>query len=159
MNRLHAYWRFEYVNVPHHDKNGDLFVDLGQKEESAETLVLVKRSHSFLVLNRYPYNPGHLLAAPYRKMASLMQLSEIERGDLMASIAEAEQILRRALNPDGFNVGFNIGSTAGAGIPQHLHAHVVPRWNGDTNFMPVIGDIRVLARSLEDMWGHLRKCL
>jgi ATP adenylyltransferase len=156
MERLHAYWRFEYVQVPPEDRNNDIFERLPKEQEDQKSLILTRTPHSYLVLNRYPYNPGHLLAIPFRRVASLAQLSVPERNDLMEILARGETILQKALKPDGFNVGFNLGKSAGAGIPSHLHGHLVPRWEGDTNFMPVLGQTRVLAQALEEMWAHLR---
>jgi ATP adenylyltransferase len=120
-------------------------------------LIVHRSKNCYLVLNRYPYNAGHLLVVPYREVSGLSDLNTDERADFMESLIQAEDILRNALNPDGFNIGFNLGSAAGAGIPKHLHAHVVPRWNGDTNFMPVLGETRVLPQSLEAMWERLRE--
>jgi ATP adenylyltransferase len=107
------------------------------------------------VLNRYPYNAGHLLAIPYREVPNLEDLSQEERLDLMNLLVTAQDILKKALKPDGFNIGMNLGKGAGAGIPTHLHVHIVPRWNGDTNFMPVVAGTRVLPQSLEAMWSRL----
>jgi len=106
------------------------------------------------VLNRFPYNPGHLLAVPFREVTELEELTPAEGAALMAEIIFAKRLLAAALKPDGFNVGFNLGAAAGGSIP-HLHAHIVPRWNGDTNFMPVIGHTRTLPQSLEATWDRL----
>ena len=106
-------------------------------------------------MNAFPYNVGHLLIIPYRAVQTLSDLNEEERLDLINLVAFAETLLKKALKPDGFNVGINLGSSGGAGIPQHLHVHIVPRWEGDTNFMPVIGKTRVLPIALHDMWERL----
>jgi ATP adenylyltransferase len=108
------------------------------------------------VLNRYPYNPGHLLAVPFRAATDLVELDAAERADLMDEIIFGKEVLRAAVKPDAFNLGFNLGAAAGGSIP-HLHAHIVPRWNGDTNFMPVIGQTRVLPQSLAAMYARLRE--
>ena len=105
-------------------------------------------------MNRFPYNPGHLLAIPYREVSELHQLNAAERADLMEGMAFAQRLLTAAIKPDGFNLGFNLGTAAGGSIP-HLHVHIVPRWNGDTNFMPVIGQTRTLPQSLASMWERL----
>ena len=110
-------------------------------------------------MNRYPYNAGHLLVLPFREVAELELLETEERHELMDLIIKAQQILTRALRPNGFNTGFNFGNAGGAGIPCHLHCHVVPRWEGDTNFMPVIGNTRVLPDSMDAMWERLNACL
>ena len=110
-----------------------------------------------IVMNRYPYNAGHLLVLPYREVAQLEDMAKEERHELMDLIVKAQEILTNALRPDGFNTGFNFGKAAGAGIPCHLHCHVVPRWHGDTNFMPVIGHTRVLPDSMDLMWERLNQ--
>lgn len=109
------------------------------------------------MLNRFPYNAGHLLAAPFRQVDSLPRLNPAERVELTDLIAWAQEILQKAIQPDGFNIGFNIGGDAGAGIPSHLHCHIVPRWRGDTNFMPVVNNTRVLPESLDAMWTRLHE--
>ncbi|HEX2099100.1 MAG TPA: HIT domain-containing protein, partial [Candidatus Synoicihabitans sp.] len=109
---------------------------------------------SYLMLNRYPYNPGHLLAIPYREMTDLENLTPAESADLMAIMSFGKRVLREAMSPDGFNLGFNLGSAAGGSI-AHLHGHIVPRWNGDTNFMPVLGQTRILPQALEATWQKL----
>ncbi len=109
---------------------------------------------SYLVLNRFPYNPGHLLAVPFREVTDLEQLTPAGRADLMETMTFAKRLLTAALKPNGFNLGFNLGSAAGGSI-AHLHGHIVPRWNGDNNFMPVIGHTRMLPQSLEATWERL----
>lgn len=106
------------------------------------------------MLNRFPYNPGHLLAIPFREVSDLEELTPAESADLMAIITLGKRIVNAALHPDGFNVGFNLGSAAGGSI-AHLHGHIVPRWNGDTNFMPVLGQTRTLPQALESTWAKL----
>jgi ATP adenylyltransferase len=106
-------------------------------------------------MNRYPYNAGHLLALPLREVSDLCDLSAEEGSDLWMTITLAERVLRRVLQPAGFNIGFNVGSAAGAGLPEHLHCHLVPRWDGDTNLMPVLGGVRVLPQALESLYDQL----
>lgn len=119
------------------------------------TALIVHRSPlSYLVLNRYPYNPGHLLAVPFREVTDLLELTPAERADLMEEIVFGQKLLNAVLKPDGLNVGFNLGSAAGGSI-AHLHGHLVPRWNGDNNFMPVLGHTRILPQALETMWDRL----
>jgi ATP adenylyltransferase len=108
------------------------------------------------MLNRYPYNPGHLLAVPFRNVSDITDLDPAERADLMDAMILGKEILKAAVSPHAFNVGFNLGAAAGGSIP-HLHAHIVPRWNGDTNFMPVIGKTRVLPQSLDAMYARLKE--
>jgi len=156
MNHLHAYWRMEYVESPKPEKGGDNpFIKALNLDNDREALILHRSALSFIIMNKFPYNAGHLLVLPIREVAELEKLDENERNDLMNAVVHAKAILTKALNPDGFNIGFNFGRAAGAGIPSHLHAHIVPRWSGDTNFMPVLGDTRVLPESLEAMYQRL----
>ena len=156
MDHLHAYWRMEYIKAPRPPGGDNPFTTLPALGNDAEALIIHRSSLSYLVLNRYPYNPGHLLAVPFRPVIDLAELTPAERADLMDEIIFAKEVLQAAVNPNGFNVGFNLGTAAGGSI-THLHAHIVPRWNGDTNFMPVIGKTRVLPQSLEAMYQRLRK--
>jgi len=146
----------EYIEAPDALKGKNPFVAIPQMKDERSSLLIHRGQTGYLVMNRYPYNAGHLLAIPYREVGDLEELSEAERNELMELIVKAKRILQQALQPHAFNVGFNLGSGAGAGIPSHLHAHIVPRWNGDTNFMPVIGETRVLPTSMEAMWERLR---
>lgn len=155
MDHLHAYWRMEYIEAPRLPEGANPFAELPKLGNDTEALIVHRSLLSYLILNRYPYNPGHLLAIPFRAATDLAELSPAERADLMDEIIFGKEMLKAALNPNGFNVGFNLGSAAGGSIP-HLHAHIVPRWNGDTNFMPVIGQTRVLPQSLEAMYQRLR---
>lgn len=112
-------------------------------------LLVQARDLSYVSLNLYPYNNGHLLVLPYRHVSDLVQLTKDEATEIMALLVEARTVLEDALSPDGYNIGMNLGSAAGAGIPGHIHFHVVPRWDGDTNFMPVTGDVKVLPETLQ----------
>lgn len=119
-------------------------------------LVIRRGRTAFVMLNRYPYNAGHLLVSPYRHLADLPLLSEEERAEIFELCIQSELTLRKVVSPDAFNVGFNLGSAAGAGVPDHLHMHIVPRWNGDNNFMPVLADIRCVPEALEATAALLR---
>jgi ATP adenylyltransferase len=156
MDHLHAYWRMEYIEAPRLPEGGNIFAELPKLGDDAQALIVHRSPLSYLILNRYPYNPGHLLAVPFRAATDLAELDDAERADLMDEIILGKEILRTAINPNGFNVGFNLGAAAGGSIP-HLHAHIVPRWNGDTNFMPVIGQTRVLPQSLATMFARLKE--
>lgn len=159
MKHLHPYWRMEYIEAPKEvetSRRKNPFTELPNLGDDRAALIVSRRKHTYLVLNKFPYNGGHLLAVPYREVADLSGLSEAERADLMEAIVEGKELLTKAVNPDGFNIGFNFGESAGAGIPSHLHGHIVPRWNGDTNFMPVLGQTRILPLALEQMWERLR---
>jgi len=120
-----------------------------------ELLVLVKQPHAFVCLNRYPFASSHLLVAPRRHAAGLAELEDEEYAALMRLVRDAEARLREVTLAEGVNLGMNLGKAAGAGIADHLHAHVVPRWNGDTNFMPVLGDVRIMPEYLDDAWQRL----
>jgi len=155
MDHLHAYWRMEYIKAPRPPGGGDFFRDLPKLGNDAEALIIHRSRQSYLIMNRYPYNAGHLMAVPFRAVNDLPELEAAERADLMDEIVRGEEILRAALQPQAFNVGFNLGTAAGGSI-GHLHCHIVPRWTGDTNFMPVIGETRVLPESLAAMYTQLR---
>jgi ATP adenylyltransferase len=154
MNQLHAYWRMEYIESPREKSGENPFTTLPALGDDAAALIIHRSPLSYLILNRFPYNAGHLLAVPFRNVADLSDLDAAERADLMDEIVTGKEILSAALKPDAFNLGFNLGAAAGGSI-THLHAHIVPRWNGDTNFMPVIGTTRVLPQSLEAMYQRL----
>ena len=148
----------EYVKAPKQDGTfGNPFARLAESENDKDALIVWRNRRSYLILNKFPYNPGHLLALPNRVVADLCELEADERGELMETIVKGKEILTAAIKPDGFNIGFNFGSAAGAGIPSHLHCHIVPRWKGDTNFMPVVGQTRVLPEALVETWEALRK--
>jgi ATP adenylyltransferase len=119
-------------------------------------MILHRGSHAFVLMNAFPYNPGHLMVAPFRHVGDAEQLTGDELLDAGREQQRALAALREEMSPHGFNVGMNLGRVAGAGIPDHVHWHVVPRWNGDTNFMPVVGETRVLPESLEDTFRKLR---
>ena len=139
----------EYIKAPKDKENWEsFFATLPDSKNDREALIILREEYSYLLLNKFPYSPGHLLAVPYREAADLTQLEAMERNDLMETITKGKDLLQRAFNPDGFNIGFNLGSASGAGIPKHLHCHIVPRWSNDVNFMPVIGQTRVLPQAL-----------
>lgn len=125
-------------------------------ERDAESYILLRAEHTFAVLNLYPYNNGHLLVLPYEHVSSLEDLSLEVQAEMMHLVSYFSRLMRQAVNPDGFNVGINIGKAAGAGIDDHIHIHLVPRWRGDTNFMPVIAEMRVIPELLDDTYAKLR---
>lgn len=155
MQQLHAYWRMEYIEAPRYPARMKRpFTELPALGDDRAALIVHRSRLAYLVLNRFPYNPGHLLAVPFREVTEIEQLTTAETTALMSEIIFAKKLLSAALKPDGFNVGFNLGSAAGGSI-AHLHGHIVPRWNGDTNFMPVLGQTRTLPQSLESTWDRL----
>jgi ATP adenylyltransferase len=155
MDRLWSPWRLAYVTGTGGDAaSACVFCDA--VAGSAGDLVLVRGSHSFVILNLYPYNNGHLMVVPNRHLASLAALTAQETAEMMRFVQDAERALTEAYQPHGINVGVNLGRAAGAGILDHVHMHLVPRWNGDTNFMSVIGDVRVLPEDLAETGRRLR---
>ena len=138
---------------------GCLFCRVGTTRADRRDLVLARREHALLMLNRYPYASAHLMVAIRRHAAQFRDLSAAERTDLLDLTALAERALEREYAPHGVNYGLNVGRVAGAGFPGHLHLHLVPRWNGDTNFMPAIAQVRVLPESLADTWSRLRRAI
>ena len=155
MQQLHAYWRMDYIEAPRYPATMKRpFTELPAMGDDKAAMIVHRSPLSYLVLNRFPYNPGHLLAVPYREVVDLEELSAAERADLMEEIVFAKRLLSAAMKPDGVNIGFNLGASAGGSI-AHLHGHIVPRWNGDNNFMPVVGQTRVLPQSLEATWERL----
>ena len=153
LKALWAPWRVEYYSA---QKRPDFLEEAARAEDDRAHLVVHRLRETFLILNRYPYSVGHLMAVPYRKVADVGDLSEGERRELWEQAAYAQGLLRRVLRAEGFNIGLNIGSAGGAGYADHLHLHIVPRWEGDTNFMPVLADTRVMTQSLESLWELLR---
>ena len=151
---LWAPWRIEYIRAEAID--GCFFCVKGRGDKR-EDHVLARGKTGFALLNTFPYNSGHILVAPYRHVADLDDLEQDEVVELMTLIVEAKRALTRALAPQGFNIGFNIGEPAGAGVADHVHGHVVPRWIGDTNFMPVLGNARVVPESLNATAAMLRE--
>ena len=133
-----------------------IFCELPDSPDPRGALVLATNEHFVVMLNRFPYNNGHLMVAPRQHTANLMELSEETYAALMLGLCHACSVVREVLSPDGMNVGINLGAVAGAGIADHLHWHIVPRWNGDTNFMPVLGETRVMPQHLEASYDMFR---
>jgi ATP adenylyltransferase len=159
MEQLWAPWRMAYVANPKEGpKEGDCFLcrGLAESDDRANQIAL-RTPHSAVFLNRYPYNSGHLLIVPRAHKAELEELTAEELLDTMETIRRSIATLRELMRPDGFNVGVNLGRAAGAGVPGHLHWHVVPRWNADTNFMPVLADVNVIVQSLDALYQMLRE--
>jgi len=156
MQQLHAYWRMEYIEAPRYPREMKRpFTELPALGDDRAALIVHRSKLSYLILNRFPYNPGHLLAVPYREVTELEALDAAERADLFDEVIRAQTILTAALKPEGFNIGFNLGNAVAGGSIAHLHGHIVPRWNGDNNFMPVLGQTRILPQSLDATWEKL----
>ena len=161
MERLWAPWRMTYIDGIEDDgSHGGCFLCAARDaEDDRRALVFLRRPLAFAVLNRFPYNNGHALIVPAAHKGRLADLSDDEMLEIMGLARDVMAVYRQVLRPDGFNLGMNFGRTAGAGLPEHLHLHVVPRWNGDTNFMPVLGDTKIIPQSLEDLYDRLRAAL
>jgi len=159
MESLHAPWRIEYIRAPKPPQDESLFTRIAQSDDDVGNLVIARDRTCFALLNRYPYNGGHLMVVPYKQTDSLAGLTENELTDLLLLTRRCQAALTAVMKPDGFNIGINQGKCAGAGILEHLHIHVVPRWNGDTNFMPVIADTGVVPEALSDVAARLRSAL
>ncbi len=154
MESLWAPWRMDYIKGAAPDECIFCLRDRG--DEDLRRLVLLRTQHCFVIMNRYPYTNGHLMVAPFRHSADPGSLSEAEVLDLHRLICLSREVLCDCARPDGFNIGLNLGKVAGAGVAEHLHCHIVPRWSGDTNFMPVLADVRVVPEHLEATYAQLR---
>jgi ATP adenylyltransferase len=157
MERLWAPWRMEYIGSAREGEDrGCLFCERPKEGDDEKALILARTELSFAMLNAYPYNSGHLMVAPFRHVGELDEVKDDESLDMQRLLQRCITALKEAMHPDGFNIGMNLGVVAGAGIPDHLHWHVVPRWNGDTNFMPVVGETKVLPELLEGSYSRVR---
>ena len=157
MERIFAPWRIRYIESPKYE--GCIFCDFPKENKDEERLILYRGKSCFVIMNNYPYNPGHLMIAPYRHVASVEELNDEEALEMMKLSQKMVEVIKKAMNPDGFNLGINLGKVAGAGIEDHIHLHIVPRWNGDTNFMPVLADVKVIPEAIEDSYKKLKKYL
>jgi len=153
IEKLWAPWRVEYFEKQSRDL--DFLTAAARASDDAAHLVITRRKTAFLMMNRYPYSVGHLMAVPYKKTADLSSLGENEIVDLWNMVIHAQRLLRAAARAQGFNVGLNLGECAGAGVVDHLHIHIVPRWSGDTNFMPVIAGTKTISEGLRALYDKL----
>lgn len=156
MEPLHAPWRIEYILAPKPAMDESLFTRIVQSDDDEGNYVIARDRTCFVLLNKYPYAGGHLMVVPYKQTPDLQGLTDDELMDLMKLARRCQQALSRVMKPDGFNFGINLGKCAGAGIIEHLHIHIVPRWNGDTNFMPVLANASVVPEALKDVAAKLR---
>lgn len=154
MKLLWAPWRLEYIVGE--KEEGCIFCRFPQENDDERRLILCRGEHAFVIMNAYPYSNGHLLVAPYRHVASLADLSDQELLEIMQLARKSCAVLAEVCKPDGFNLGINIGTVAGAGIADHIHLHIVPRWAGDTNFMPVLADVKVIPEALKTTYAKLK---
>ncbi len=155
MGNLWAPWRMKFIEDLRDSTQGCIFCELQHDGDDRERLVLSRLQHTFVVMNKYPYNNGHLLIVPYRHEGRLANLTGEENAELMYLNAQSVEILIEALGADGVNCGINVGKAAGAGITDHVHIHVVPRWNGDTNFLPIMSDTRSMPEYLTETYDRL----
>ena len=155
-DRLYTPWRMKYV-ISDKKRSGCIFCNvLGEEaERDRENFVLYRGEEVSVVMNIYPYNVGHVMVIPLQHISTLSAMSRTAQLEMMLLTTYLTELLRNVMNPDGFNIGLNIGKAAGAGIDHHLHLHIVPRWDGDSNFMPIIGETRVLPEELSDTYDHL----
>jgi len=156
MNYLWSPWRMSYIQSPK-PQNGCIFCRALEEADDQKNLILMRGERNFVILNRYPYTSGHIMIVPMVHLPNLADLDSSTRAELMELAAQFVQVIEDAYHPQGFNVGINIGEAAGAGVSDHVHMHIVPRWLGDTNFMSTLGMTRVLPESLEDTFNRLRE--
>jgi len=160
MEPLHAPWRIEYILAPKAPlRDQSLFARIAQSSDDEVNYVVARDRTCFALMNTYPYTGGHLMTVPYKQTPDFNGLTDDELRDLMLLTRRCQNALTKVMKPDGFNIGVNLGKVAGAGIIEHLHIHVVPRWNGDTNFMPVIAGATVVPQALRELAGQLRGAL
>jgi len=153
MERLWAPWRIQYIRGQREE--GCFLCRKPQENRDDANYILFRERTCCALLNTFPYNAGHLLIAPYKHTGELDDLSEQELTEWMLLTRRCKRLLADALKPEGFNIGINLGRVAGAGVEDHLHLHIVPRWNGDTNYMPVLGDTRVVPQALDELYAEL----
>ncbi|MEA2104340.1 MAG: HIT domain-containing protein [Candidatus Cloacimonadota bacterium] len=157
MNKLYSPWRIDYIL--REKEKGCIFCNKPADENDEKHLILKRGLHSYIIMNLYPYNNAHLMVVPFRHVNDLTDLNDDEILEVFRMTKIAEIGLKKAYNPDGFNIGINIGKAAGAGISDHLHIHIVPRWNGDTNFITTIGETRVIPENMQVAFQKLKKAL
>lgn len=156
MERLWAPWRMSYIKNFKREK-GCLFCRVFKSKADSKNLIILRSKYCFAMLNIYPYNNGHVMISPNKHIKSIELLNDKEASDLMATIKKIKIMLDRVLKPDGYNIGINIGRPAGAGFDRHLHIHIVPRWSGDSNFMPVLSGTKIISQSLKTLYRELNK--
>ncbi len=154
MEYLWAPWRVEYIQ--RQAESGCILCQKPGENNDEANLILCRGQYNFIILNAFPYNPGHLMVSPYRHVANLQDLTDEETKEHFDIIKKSVELLKKVMEPTGFNIGLNLGKIAGAGIAEHLHTHIVPRWQGDTNFMPVLSDTKVLPEAVSNTYKKLR---
>lgn len=159
MDRLFSPWRSKYISSFKNEKprkGESLFSRIIKENKDAKNLVLMRRRYCFVMMNLYPYNSGHVMIVPYKQTSEMSDLTVDEWTEIMQTTADMVRILKKVMHPHGFNYGANLGRVAGAGVDDHLHFHLVPRWNGDTNFMPVLSDVKVVSEEMKVTYKKIK---
>jgi len=154
MKQIWAPWRIKYIQME--KVEGCFLCEKPSQKSDTQNYILYRGEKNFVVLNSYPYNPGHLMVAPYRHVATLEELTKEELHEHFEIVSRSLKVLRGVFDPAGFNIGINMGKVAGAGLEKHVHTHIVPRWQGDTNFMPVLSDVRIVPEALAETYEKLK---
>ena len=158
MERLYSPWRSQYIeNVDNLD--GCFLCNAYKSQDDEKNLVLYRGKKAFIIMNLYPYNAGHVMVCPNEHIGDFTKLDKETLHEISDLTQFAVKAIKKALNPDGFNLGYNLGRAAGAGLEEHIHNHIVPRWNGDTNFMPVIGEVKVISQDLKEVYHKIKKAM
>lgn len=159
MERLFSPWRSKYISTFKKEKprkGESLFSRILRQKKDSKNLVIVRKNHCFVMMNLYPYNSGHLMIVPYQQTSEISDLSVEEMAEIMETSSQMIEILKKILKPQGFNFGANLGRAAGAGVDDHIHFHIVPRWIGDTNFMPTLSDIKVVSEDMRETFKKIK---
>ena len=156
MKHIWSPWRMTYIEN-HGKEDGCVFCKAVVREDNADNLIIKRGDLAFVILNRYPYTSGHVMVVPFKHKPNLEELDAPTRAEMIEWTSRATTVLRNIYNTTAFNIGVNIGEAAGAGVKEHIHLHIVPRWNGDTNFMSTLAETRVLPEALEDTWVRIKK--
>lgn len=154
MDQIWAPWRVKYIEAE--KPSGCILCDKPEEDKDTSNYILYRGKQNFIMLNGYPYNPGHVMVSPYQHIATLEDMTDAVRDEHFRIVSRTVNILKQMFDPAGFNIGINLGRVAGAGIEDHLHTHIVPRWHGDTNFMPVVSGVRVIPEALAETYEKLR---
>ena len=155
MERLWAPWRMTYIKGVNKEEEGCIFCTKPSQTNDKENLLLYRGKKCFVLMNLFPYNNGHLMIIPYKHTSDILDIDKETSNEMWELLSLSKKVLTTVMTPEGFNIGMNIGRNAGAGIDQHIHLHIVPRWNGDTNFMPVIGETKVISQALNETYDAL----
>ncbi len=156
MDRLWAPWRMQYIQNVDKKDEGCIFCNKPAETDDRKNLILYRGTSCFVMMNLFPYNNGHLMVVPYQHTSDILSLDQQSVSELWSLVCLSKKVLSKSFCPEGFNIGMNLGRVSGAGIDQHIHMHIVPRWNGDSNFMPVIGNTKVISQAIEDTYDALQ---